>query len=227
MIALPMTSNSWARLAAGIFAGLLLHGVAGRYSSEGLAQGTGNTTLTVSTSSGTSFESPPACNPVGSSRVVQTATVETTVGPGTILIGDRNAGGTVFVVPAGMVNLDGNTHTQTFICVAPSTTVPIVLSSGGLAGSFFTSELALTNRGTTDVSIFYNYTAAFGGASGTATDTLPAGRQKIVADAVTYLRGLGIPLGDSGNRGGPRSKKPCVPAPGWGLASRALAAPGY
>jgi hypothetical protein len=80
--------------------------------------------------------------------------------------------------------------------------VPIVLSSSGAGGSFFTTELALTNRGTTDAAITYAYTAAFGGSSGTATDTLPAGRQKTYADVITTLRGLGIPLGDSGNRGG-------------------------
>lgn len=82
--------------------------------------------------------------------------------------------------------------------------VPIVLSSNGLNNNnaFFTSELALTNRGSTDASISYVYTAAFGGSSGTAADSLPAGRQKILPDAITFLKGLGIPLGDSGNRGG-------------------------
>jgi hypothetical protein len=84
----------------------------------------------------------------------------------------------------------------------PGVTVPIVLSSSGLAGSFFTSELTLTNRGTTDASITYAYTAAFGGSSGTAPDSLPAGRQKIVPDVIEFLKGLGIPVGASGNRGG-------------------------
>lgn len=80
--------------------------------------------------------------------------------------------------------------------------VPIVLSSNGANGSFFTTELAFTNRGTTDATISYTYTNAFGGSSGTATDTLPAGRQSLVTDAIPYLKGLGIPVGDSGNRGG-------------------------
>ena len=34
-----------------------------------------------------------------------------------------------------------------------SLTVPIVISSSGLAGSFFTSEMALTNRGTTTATL--------------------------------------------------------------------------
>ncbi|MBK9061837.1 MAG: S8 family serine peptidase [Acidobacteria bacterium] len=80
--------------------------------------------------------------------------------------------------------------------------VPIALSSSGANGSFYTTELALTNRGTTDATITYAYSAAFGGSSGTATETLGAGRQKTYADAITSLRALGIPLGDAGNRGG-------------------------
>ncbi len=83
-------------------------------------------------------------------------------------------------------------------------TVPIVLSSSGLNGSFFTSELTLSNRGTTDASITYAYTVAagFAGASGTATDTLAAGRQKVVPDVIEFLRTLNVPVGTSGNRGG-------------------------
>ena len=197
-----MTTKNWALIAAGVFAGALLHGVAGRFGSDALAQGSSNNTFTTSTSSGAGFESPPTCNPIGSSRAVETITLEDRIGPDAILVGNRDTGGTVFPVPAGTSNTNVNVHTQTFGCVAPITSVPIVLSSGGLVGSFFTSELALTNRGTTAASIAYSYTAAFGGASGTATDSLPAGRQKIVTDGITYLRNLGIQLGDSGNRGG-------------------------
>jgi hypothetical protein len=80
--------------------------------------------------------------------------------------------------------------------------VPIVLSLTGLNGSFFTSELTLTNRGSTDASITYAYTAAFGGSSGTAPDSLQAGRQKIVTDVIAFLQGLGVPVGASGDRGG-------------------------
>jgi hypothetical protein len=80
--------------------------------------------------------------------------------------------------------------------------VPIVLSAAGLNNSFFTSELTLTNRSNQDASLSLTYTAAFGGGSGTATDNLPAGRQRIVPDAITYLMSLGVPIPASGNRGG-------------------------
>jgi len=80
--------------------------------------------------------------------------------------------------------------------------VPVVLSSAGLNNSFFTSELVLTNRGFTNANLQFTYTAAFGGGSGTASASLPAGQQRIVPDAIAYLRSIGIPIPASGNRGG-------------------------
>ena len=78
--------------------------------------------------------------------------------------------------------------------------VPVLLTSAGLNNSFFTSELTLTNRGEQEVEIDYTYTAERGGGSGTASDVLPAGRQKIETDALDYLTGLGIPIPETGNR---------------------------
>ena len=72
--------------------------------------------------------------------------------------------------------------------------VPVILSAAGKRGSNFTSEMTLTNRGTAPAALTHTYTAHRGGGSGTATDLLAAGRQKIVPDAIEYLRGLGIPI---------------------------------
>ena len=80
--------------------------------------------------------------------------------------------------------------------------VPVILSSAGQNNSFFTSELTLTNRSTREVILEYTYTAAFGGGSGRATDALPAGRQRVVPDAINYLRSLGLPIPEAGNRVG-------------------------
>jgi hypothetical protein len=80
--------------------------------------------------------------------------------------------------------------------------VPIVLSSAGLNNSFFTSEMVLTNRGFTNANLQFTYSAAFGGGSGNASASLPAGQQRIVPDAIAYLRSIGIPIPASGNRGG-------------------------
>ena len=102
-------------------------------------------------------------------------------------------GHTLTIAQAG-VQVPGSASTESF--------VPIVLSSSGLNNSFFTSELALTNRGTQDAFVTFTYTASFGDGSGSATALLPAGQQTILPDAITYLRSIGIPIPASGNRGG-------------------------
>ena len=80
--------------------------------------------------------------------------------------------------------------------------VPIVLSSRGRTpGSLFTSEMTLTNRGTTPAAIAYTYRAAFGGGSGTTMDELEPGRQRVIPDAIAYLAALGVPIG-AGSAGG-------------------------
>lgn len=78
--------------------------------------------------------------------------------------------------------------------------VPIVLSAAGLSGSFFTSELTLTNRGTTDATIELEYRSAVDDFTGSVIDFLPAGRQKTVPDAIEYLRSLTLLLPASGTR---------------------------
>ena len=71
--------------------------------------------------------------------------------------------------------------------------VPVVVSAAGLNGSFFTSEMTLTNRGSGDATVDFTYTSSNGTGSGTATDNLGPGQQKVVPDAINYL---GI-VGDS------------------------------
>jgi len=95
-----------------------------------------------------------------------------------------------------IVSLAGPAH------AAGSVLVPIVLSSGGAAGSFYTSEMTLTNRGAAAARLDFEYTAAFGGGDGTATDTLAAGLQRVVPDAVGYLRSIGVPIPAGDGRGG-------------------------
>lgn len=111
------------------------------------------------------------------------------------------SGGTTFTVApsssgsssadSGGVLVIGAAAPETF---TRTLVVPIVLSSAGLGTSFFTTELALTNRGTTAAELSLRYTAAAGGGTGSATTTLAAGRQLIVPNAIEYLRELGIPI---------------------------------
>ena len=88
-------------------------------------------------------------------------------------------------------------------------TIPIVLSSTG--GSAFTSELTLANRGTTDALVSFAYTPAFGGTPGTVTDVLPAERQRVIPDAIAYLRDLG--LANPGSAGTLRASRSNLSSP--------------
>ena len=85
---------------------------------------------------------------------------------------------------------------------APALFVPIIISSSGIAGSFYTSELTLTNRSTQSATVELSYIDAFVGGSGTVTTTLAAGQQRIVPDAIAYLVSLGMAIPATGNRGG-------------------------
>lgn len=82
------------------------------------------------------------------------------------------------------------------------TLVPVVLATAGAAGSYFTSEITFTNRGTTDAIAELRYTAALVSGTGTGYDVIPAGAQVTLPDAIAYLRSAGVPIPDSGNRGG-------------------------
>ena len=95
---------------------------------------------------------------------------------------------------------DGNPAEGSFRLTTGSLFIPVILSSAGRNNSFFTSEMTLTNRGEQDVSLDYTYTAERGGGSGTASEVLPAGRQRVKSDALTYLIDLGVPIPESGNR---------------------------
>lgn len=80
--------------------------------------------------------------------------------------------------------------------------VPVIVSAPGMGGAFYESELTLANRSGQDATVELTFTAAFGGGGGQARTTLEAGRQRIAPDAVAYLRQLGIPIPESGSRGG-------------------------
>lgn len=74
--------------------------------------------------------------------------------------------------------------------------IPVVLSTAGVGGSFFTSELVETNRGTLDATVTYTYTPTSGAGGGTVANSQPlaAGHQRVIPDAIVYLRSLGLPI---------------------------------
>ncbi len=83
-----------------------------------------------------------------------------------------------------------------------TTFVPVVLDSRGKNNSHFTSELALTNRGSDAAMLNFTYTAEAGGGSGMATDMLGPHQQMIASNAIDYLRSLDVPIPETGSRVG-------------------------
>jgi hypothetical protein len=81
--------------------------------------------------------------------------------------------------------------------------VPIVLDVfSGTA--HFTTELSLTNAEPNTVALTLRYTASLGTGSGIVSDTLTAGKQLVIPDVLSYLRGRGLPIpaGSAGQQGG-------------------------
>ena len=78
--------------------------------------------------------------------------------------------------------------------------VPVVLDLKGKSNSHFTSELALTNRGSDAAMLNFTYTADRGGGSGAATDMLGPYQQRIRSNAIDYLRDLDVPIPGTGSR---------------------------
>lgn len=78
--------------------------------------------------------------------------------------------------------------------------VPTVMTWAGLNNSFFTSELILANKGTQDHTLNYTYLSLDGQTTGTGSDVLTKGSQKIIPDAINYLISRGIPIPSAGNR---------------------------
>ncbi len=83
-----------------------------------------------------------------------------------------------------------------------TTFVPVVLDATGRNNSHFTSELALTNRGSDAAMLNFTYTAEAGGGSGSAADMLGPHQQMIASNAIDYLRGLEVPIPATGSRVG-------------------------
>jgi PKD repeat protein len=126
--------------------------------------------------------------------------------------GLQPSGAFAFTPPAGFVGTASFTYRATdakgaasnaatvTITVTSSETervVPIVLDAFGVGSSRFRSELVLANRGTAASAVELTYTAATAlGATGTGTvnETLGAGRQLVVDDALAYLRSKGLPI---------------------------------
>lgn len=78
--------------------------------------------------------------------------------------------------------------------------VPVVLDVQGLGTSRYATELTLANLGANSLSLSLDYfaTAAFGGGSGSVPVTLAAGEQRVIPDAIAFLRGNGLAIPGGG-----------------------------
>ena len=120
----------------------------------------------------------------------------------------RLTAGTDRFIAYGIVNdgpsTGGGTSDGSFLPAnATEGLIPIVLDVP--AATHFTSDLTLTNPTSAPVTVTLTYTAStvFSGAgSGTRTVTLATRQQLVVANAITYLRGLGLAIPATGNQGG-------------------------
>lgn len=81
-------------------------------------------------------------------------------------------------------------------------TIPIVLDAAGRGDARYASELVLANRGTTPASVTLAYRASLGTGSGSVEETLPAGRQLVIPDAIAYLRQKGLEIPPEQPQGG-------------------------
>ncbi|MCM3878381.1 MAG: exo-alpha-sialidase, partial [Thermoanaerobaculia bacterium] len=75
--------------------------------------------------------------------------------------------------------------------------VPVVLDVVGNA--HYTSELTLTNRGTSDSQVTYLYTASLGTGTGSASEVLDHGSNLVIPDVIAYLRGKGLSIPNDGS----------------------------
>lgn len=113
---------------------------------------------------------------------------------------ERTSGGSFGAY--GVVN-DGGTNDGSFLDAvpdgptAPRVTVPVVVETAS-----FRTELVLANRGAAAATLTLEYRETLspsGGAGGTATVTLGPREQRIVPEALQWLRGLGVAAGPAGS----------------------------
>lgn len=103
----------------------------------------------------------------------------------------------------GVVN-DGGTNDGSYLEAAPddsaqtgvAVTVPVLVETAA-----FRTELVLANRGTGPTTLTLDYREALSpasGAGGSGSLTLGPREQRIVPEAIAWLRGLGVPIGPAG-----------------------------
>jgi hypothetical protein len=130
---------------------------------------------------------------------VRTVTIEEDIGPATIIIGDRDNGGTAFDVLSGTTNLNTNTHTEIFQCVAVSPPAPIKLTipsvNGGVnptVGVGFSVVVQAQDGSSTprivaaNTAVTLSLLTGTGALGGNPGCTIPTGSNTCTVTGVTY-----------------------------------------
>ena len=100
--------------------------------------------------------------------------------------------------------------------------LPIVLDVYGLDGTHYTTELTLANLTSSPLPVTFVYKASLGSGSGLATLTLAPGQQRIVPDAIGFLRLQGLAIPNDGSSVG--GSLLALPPPGTAPSAFAVGA---
>ena len=101
----------------------------------------------------------------------------------------------------GFVSTSTMTVTVTTPSLAGGTALllPVVLDTPGAGGTHYTTELTLGSKVAAPVAVVLQYTASVGSGSGYAGVTLAAGEQRVIPDAIAFLRAQGLAIPNDGN----------------------------
>jgi hypothetical protein len=85
----------------------------------------------------------------------------------------------------------------------PELLLPVVLDAPGVGGTHYTTELTLASKAGVPVTVLLQYTASAGSGSGFASVALAPGEQRVIPDAIGFLRSraLAIPADGSSQVG--------------------------
>ncbi|MCM3875423.1 MAG: glycoside hydrolase [Thermoanaerobaculia bacterium] len=87
------------------------------------------------------------------------------------------------------------------IASATGRLVPVVLDVD-TGATRYTTDMSVTNRGTSDVQVTMTYTPSLGSGSGSVSVTIRAGTQLDIPDVLAYLRQNGVPIATGGQQAG-------------------------
>ncbi len=99
----------------------------------------------------------------------------------------------------GRAERDVAVRVPTTAGAGPERLLPVVLDVVGFAGARYTTELTIASRADGPVDALLQYTASLGAGSGFASLRLAPREQRVVPDAIAFLREQGLPIPPDGS----------------------------